>query len=78
MPSEDPVRRVPLFHVAPALLGLLVLAVWEAVVRITGVPVYLVPGPIAIVRAFFADPNVLLISLVSTLTVTFAALIAAA
>lgn len=78
MPSEEPVRRVPLFHVAPAMLGLLALAVWEAVVRVTNVPVYLVPGPIAIVRAFFADPNVLLMSLLSTLTVTFAALIAAA
>jgi len=78
MPSEDPVRRIRLFHVAPTLLGLLALAVWEAAVRITGVPVYLVPGPIAIVRAFFADPNVLLMSLISTLTVTFAALIAAA
>ena len=78
MPSAEPVRRVPLLHAAPALLGLLALAVWEAVVRVTNVPVYLVPGPIAIVRAFLADPNVLLMSLVSTLTVTFAALIAAA
>jgi NitT/TauT family transport system permease protein len=78
MVSEDRGRRVPLFHLAPALFGLLALAAWEAAVRITGVPVYLVPGPIAIVRAFFADPDLLLMSLLSTLVVTFAALIAAA
>ena len=78
MPSEDRSRWLSLFHLAPALFGLLALAVWEAAVRITGVPVYLVPGPIAIVRAFFDDPKLLLMSLISTLTVTFAALIAAA
>ena len=77
MPSQQ--RRLPsLFHLAPALLGLLALAAWEAAVRITGVPAYLVPGPIAIVRAFFADPLTLLTSLASTLLVTFAALVAAA
>ena len=65
-------------RVAPALFGLLALAVWEAAVRITGVPVYLVPGPIAIVGAFLADPVGLLRALVSTLVVTFAALAVAA
>jgi NitT/TauT family transport system permease protein len=65
-------------RIAPALFGLLALAAWEAAVRLTGVPVYLVPGPIAIIGAFFADPVGLLSALVSTLVVTFAALIAAA
>jgi NitT/TauT family transport system permease protein len=78
MPSQPRFRTLSLFHLAPTMFGLLVLAAWEAAVRITGVPVYLVPGPIAIVRAFFADPDLLLMSLVSTLIVTFAALIAAA
>ncbi|HVC63807.1 MAG TPA: ABC transporter permease [Acetobacteraceae bacterium] len=65
-------------RIAPALFGLLALAAWEAVVRLTGVPVYLVPGPIAVVGAFFADPIGLLTALASTLVVTFAALTAAA
>ncbi|HEY1934509.1 MAG TPA: ABC transporter permease subunit [Acetobacteraceae bacterium] len=78
MPSQPRFRTLSLFHLAPALFGLLALAAWEAAVRITGVPVYLVPGPIAIVRAFFADPGLLLMSLVSTLIVTFVALVAAA
>ena len=63
---------------APLLFGLLALILWEAAVRLTGVPVYIVPGPSAIVQAFLADPSGLLMSLASTLTVTFAALIVAA
>jgi NitT/TauT family transport system permease protein len=63
---------------APALFGLMVLLAWEAAVRLTGVPSYLVPGPIAIATAFLTDPASLLWSLGSTLLVTFAALSAAA
>ena len=63
---------------APALFGLGVLIAWEAAVRITAVPAYLVPGPLAIIAAFLADPSGLLASLASTLLVTFAALFVAA
>ncbi len=63
---------------APALFALAAVVLWEAAVRLTGVPSYLVPGPVAIVGAFLADPSTLLWSLLSTLAVTFAALIAAA
>jgi NitT/TauT family transport system permease protein len=63
---------------APALFGLLSLALWEGAVRVFDVPVYLVPGPIAIIGAFLADPAGLLEALVSTLLVTFAALFVAA
>ncbi|WP_428486517.1 ABC transporter permease [Rhodopila sp.] len=63
---------------APALFGLLALALWEGAVRLFDVPVYQLPGPIAIVGAFAADPVGLLEALASTLLVTFAALLAAA
>ncbi len=63
---------------APALFAVAALVVWEAVVRAADVPVYLVPGPIAIIAAFVADPSGLLWSLGSTLLVTFAALLVAA
>jgi len=63
---------------APTLFGLLALLVWEAAVRISDVPSYLVPGPVAIIAAFLADPGALLLSLASTLLVTFAALLVAA
>jgi NitT/TauT family transport system permease protein len=63
---------------APSLFGLLALLVWEAAVRISGVPSYLVPGPLAIIAAFLTDPAGLLLSLASTLLVTFSALLLAA
>ena len=65
-------------RIAPALFGLLAFGVWEGLVRAFAVPVYLVPGPIAIVAAFLADPAGLGASLLSTLVVTFTALVAAA
>ncbi len=58
----------------PAIAGLLALALWQGAVWATGVPAYLVPGPIAIVQAFLAAPALLLGSLVSTLVVTATAL----
>ncbi len=58
----------------PTIFGLLALLGWEAAVRGAGVPEYLLPGPVAIVAAFLADPWGLLASLGSTLAVTFAAL----
>jgi NitT/TauT family transport system permease protein len=66
------------YRFAPALFGLLALVTWEAATRIFDVPVYLVPGPGAVVAAFLQDPAGLLLSLASTLAVTFAALIASA
>ena len=66
------------YRLAPTFFGLLALALWEAAVRLFDVPVYLVPGPIAVVAAFLQDPAGLLQSLASTLAVTFAALVASA
>jgi NitT/TauT family transport system permease protein len=68
----------PFYRVAPALFGVLALALWEGAVRVFDVPVYLVPGPLAVVAAFLQDPKGLLLSLASTLLVTFAALVASA
>jgi NitT/TauT family transport system permease protein len=62
---------------APALFGVLAMALWEIAVRIAELPVYILPGPIAIVGAFVADPVGLLQSLASTLFVTFTALLVA-
>ena len=66
------------YRLAPTLFGLLALVLWEAAVRLFDVPVYLVPGPIAVLQAFFKDPGGLLLSLASTLLVTFTALVASA
>ncbi len=61
---------------APAGFGILALLIWEGAVRLLNVPPYILPGPVAIVRAFLADPALLLGSLASTLIVTAAALAA--
>ncbi|MDE2516452.1 MAG: ABC transporter permease [Rhodospirillales bacterium] len=66
------------YRLAPALFGLLALGAWEATVRLAHVPVYLVPGPVAIVAAFFSEPGGMLMSLASTLLVTLTALAVAA
>ncbi len=63
---------------AAVLFGLLALALWEAAVRFFDMPVYQLPGPLAIIAAFLADPGGLLTSLASTLLVTFTALLVAA
>ena len=65
-------------RLAPVFFGLLALIVWEALVRFLEVPAYIVPAPSAVFVAFAADPLGLLVSLASTLSVTFAALLAAA
>ena len=62
---------------APAAMGFASLAAWEALVRFFAVPSYILPGPLAIIAAFAADPAGLLGALGATLVVTFASLLAA-
>jgi NitT/TauT family transport system permease protein len=63
---------------APLAVGAVLLGLWEAVVRFEDIPVYILPGPLAIARALLADGPSLLGSLLVTLRVTLAALTAAA
>jgi NitT/TauT family transport system permease protein len=62
----------------PALLALLALAGWEAIVRLRHIPEYLLPGPLRIAAALRDDWATLFPSLLVTLTVTVEALLAAA
>jgi len=66
------------YRLAPALFGILTLIVWQGVVWVFDIPIYLLPGPLAVLGAFLQDPDGLLLSLASTLAVTFAALVASA
>src|SRR5579864_3724153 len=63
---------------APAAVGIVFLALWEAAVRIEGVPPYILPAPSAIARSLWTDGPSLLVSLLVTLRITLAALAAAA
>ena len=63
---------------APFAVGVAFLALWELVVRAKGIPVYILPGPLAVAQALWTDGPSLLGSLLVTLRVTLAALAAAA
>jgi NitT/TauT family transport system permease protein len=59
---------------APALIALIVLALWQLLVMWYDVPPYLVPSPIVILRTLVADRTLLLDSLRVTLGVALTAL----
>ena len=63
---------------APLAVGAVLLALWEIVVRINGIPPYILPGPLATAGSLWTDGPSLLGSLLVTLRVTLAALAAAA
>ncbi len=62
---------------APLLSFAAALCLWQAIVMLTHVAPYIVPGPLAILEAFAEDAAGLLRALLATLSVTFAALILA-
>lgn len=58
---------------APSLLGLLLIALWQAVCTFFEVPSYLVPSPLEIAQTLVADWALLSVALMTTLKITFAA-----
>ena len=58
---------------APLALGIVILAVWQAICVALKVPVYLVPSPAAIAETLVADWPLLWSSLLVTLKITFLA-----
>ena len=58
---------------APSLLGVLLIALWQAVCVGFEVPSYLVPSPLEIAQTLVADWALLSAALMTTLKVTFAA-----
>jgi NitT/TauT family transport system permease protein len=71
-------RRLLRAGLPPVLVVTLVLAAWEAWVRLRHIPEYLLPGPLRIAAALRADWPLLYPSLLATLAVTAQALAAAA
>jgi NitT/TauT family transport system permease protein len=63
--------------VAPAIVGVIFVAAWEAVVRIVHLPPYVLPGPLLVAKTLWHDGPLLLTSLLFTLRITAAALLAA-
>jgi len=62
---------------APILVGILIIGLWEWVVRYKNIPSYLFPGPLVIAQTLVQDWHTLSGALWITLRITFAALIAA-
>jgi NitT/TauT family transport system permease protein len=63
--------------IPPSLILFVGLAAWEIAVRASEMPVYILPGPVAIVQALVTDWSTLYPSLLVTLAITAGALTAA-
>ena len=53
--------------VAPVVMGLAMLGLWEAVVRLAGIPPYVLPGPLLVARTLIDDWGMLAPALVGAL-----------
>ena len=62
-------------YIAPLVVGLIMLALWQLAVTLLDVPPYLVPGPILVTQTLMQDAGLLLHSLLITLGITALALI---
>ncbi len=63
---------------APMLVGIIALVLWDIFVRITHLPPYILPGPLLVFKTLTTDWNELFPSLLITLQITIVAFIAAA
>lgn len=63
---------------APMVVGIIALSLWDIFVRITHLPPYILPGPLLVFKTLITDWNELFASLLITLRITVVAFIAAA
>ncbi|HEY9697563.1 MAG TPA: ABC transporter permease [Trichocoleus sp.] len=63
--------------IAPTIVGLLVLLIWEVGVRVTHTPPYILPGPLLVVQTLIQEWGTLFPSLLITLKITIVAFVAA-
>jgi NitT/TauT family transport system permease protein len=63
--------------IAPIVVGVMALVAWEMIVRVKGIPHYVLPGPVAIGQTLITDWGTLSESLWITLKIALAALAAA-
>jgi NitT/TauT family transport system permease protein len=75
--SDEGMRAFFVRVLPPTLILLVGLAAWEIAVRAREMPVYILPGPVAIVQALVTDWATLYPSLLVTLAITAGALTAA-
>jgi NitT/TauT family transport system permease protein len=63
--------------VAPAVVGIVALVIWELFVRVTNLPPFLLPGPVLVIQTLVKDWGLLFPSLITTIQITLVAFIAA-
>lgn len=63
--------------IAPVILGIVVLLIWEFSVRLMNIPPYLLPGPILVFETMISEWNQLFYSLLITIKITVVALVVA-
>jgi NitT/TauT family transport system permease protein len=63
--------------IAPLVVGILVLVIWEVGVRISGIEPYLLPGPLLVMQTLVQEWGTLFPSLLTTLKITIVAFVAA-
>ncbi|MEM1427200.1 MAG: ABC transporter permease, partial [Cyanobacteria bacterium P01_H01_bin.130] len=63
---------------APLAVGILFLVGWDLLVRITGLPPFLLPGPLLVIQTLFENWSNLFASLMVTFQITIVAFITAA
>lgn len=63
---------------APILVGILALIIWDVFVRVVQLPPYILPSPLLVLQTLITDWNELFSSLLITLQITVIAFIAAA
>ena len=72
-------RSIPLLQrLAPLLVGVFALGLWEALVRLMEVPVFILPAPSVILEALFADLGGMAASMWVTLRITLMAFLLSA
>ena len=63
--------------IAPVVLGIIMLGLWEIGVRAAGIPPYILPGPLLVAKTLVDDWGTLAPSLLVTVEITLEALLAA-
>ena len=69
--------RSRMIYVAPALVGVLFVLIWELLVRAFDTPFYIVPSPLLVAQTLVHDAPLLLGALLVTLRITGLALLLA-
>jgi NitT/TauT family transport system permease protein len=77
LPSDRTLAQRLLAILLPLLLGVIFLGSWELLVRMSEVPVYILPGPLRIAASLAEGWDTLSDSLLVTLQITFMALLVA-